>query len=110
MENNRLDFQSILSKVLTSYEGNNDFTDVMLDSALEKTVRRVAQTKKKGVITLTLTVATYGNDQVAIDSKITTKLPENKHSLSRFYYDSKGNLSEEAPEEMEYAVNVRAIK
>lgn len=110
MENEKLDFVKLLSKIEGSYKGSVDELNVLIDEAFDATVKRVLSTNKKGVLTVQLSFNTVGNDRMSIEANITTKLPEPKADSKCFYHDLRGNLLEKDPNQPELFGNVKPLK
>ena len=110
MENNKLDFQSILSRIEAGFDGSINGLDEKINEAFNKTVKRVLASNKKGVLTIKLTFGTLNNNKVAIRAEIETKLPEPEADAKFFYHDLKGNLTENDPMQPQLFENVKPLK
>ena len=110
MENEKLDFVKLLSKIEGSYKGSVDELNVLIDEAFDNTVKRVLSTHKKGVLTVTMSFNTVDSNRMAIEANVTTKLPEPKADSKCFYHDLRGNLTEKDPNQPELFGNVKPLK
>lgn len=89
----------------TEYKPFADFLDehrkgathAELSKVLAEVVTAVADTGKKGSITLKIKVKSSGDGMVTIEDEIKSEAPEPDRSASMFFYDELGNVSRHDP-------------
>jgi hypothetical protein len=106
----KLGFSDLMTRIEASHEGHIDELGEIIDLALNKTIKRVISSQKKGVLTINLTFNTVGENRMAVDANVTTKLPEPKADSSFLYHDLKGNLTENDPMQPQLFENVKPLK
>lgn len=107
---NKLGFLDIMGKIEASYEGHIDELGAVIDTALDKTVKRVISAQKKGVLTISISFDTVNDTRIAVDANVSTKLPEPKADSKLLYHDLKGNLTDEDPMQPKLFDNVKPLK
>lgn len=107
-QNQTLEFFNIMDQIEGSHNGSiNRFTE-LANSAFSEAVRRVAQTGKKGKLVLTFSIENVG-ERIEITGDINSKLPEPTQKGKLFYYNSRGELTNEDPKQPSLPTQLRPL-
>lgn len=87
-----LNFSSTLENLEGVYKGTRNDLNVLVDDALQETVKRVLSTGKVGKMTVVLAFSRKDDDRIEVKGDVKTSLPEPKSDTKTFYHDSRGNL------------------
>lgn len=83
-------------------------THFELSEMLCEVVTAVAETGKKGSVTLKINVAPSGDGMVVVTDEVNAKTPEPDRSASLYFYDDYGRLSREDPRQQK--LDLRGIR